>query len=56
MPVIDIIASLAIVAVFGAFMLTLAFATRKSGTTWPQMQPAKAGAARSAPRGNVETA
>lgn len=56
MPFIDLIATLAILAVFGAFMLTLALSERKANTTWPQMQPVRKGASQPAPRGNIKTA
>ncbi len=43
MSAIHLIATLGIVATFGAFMLALAFAERRTNTTWPEMkqQPAK---------------
>ncbi|SHF20607.1 hypothetical protein SAMN02745157_1897 [Kaistia soli DSM 19436] len=56
MPVINLIASLAIVAVFAAFMLSLAYAERTTRSTRPQIQPAKARADQPVPRGNVKTA
>ncbi len=42
MSAIHLIATLGIVAAFGAFMLALAIAERRTNTTWPEMkQPAK---------------
>ena len=54
MSAINLIATLGIVAVFGAFMLGLAIAERRTRTTWPQMQPAAKVTV--GPQGTIRTA
>ncbi len=54
MSAIHLIATLGIVAAFGAFMLALAIADRKTNTTWPEMKPSAKVAI--GPHGTVRTA